>query len=78
MLVLFLSHTEIAGETRIVRAFFCTTHQYKMWYAEIEECGIRYYKNQDSKQISLNVPTLRDKYDDIKEDVDNLPYVKGA
>ena len=47
-------------------------------YAELKEHVIHYYKNQDSKLISLSVPTVRDKYDDIEKDVDNLPYVKNA
>ena len=37
-----------------------------------------YYENQDSKPISLNVPTGRETYDDIEEDVDNSTYVKDA
>ena len=62
----------------MVPAGFFTTHQYKMGYTELEECVISYYKNQDSKPISLNVPTASNKYDDIEEDVDNSPFVKDA
>ena len=47
-----------------------------MGFAELEERVICYYKNQDSKQISLDVPTARDKYDNIEENVDNSPYAK--
>lgn len=49
-----------------------------MGYAELEERVIHYYVNQVSKPISLNVPTARDKYDGIEEDIDILPYVKDA
>ena len=49
-----------------------------MGYAELKERVICYYKNQYSKPISLNVPNASEKYDDIEEGVDNLPYVKDA
>ena len=58
-------HLIFQCKTRMVQAGLCTTHQFEMGYAELEELVIRYYKNQDSKPISLNEPTSSNKYDDI-------------